>query len=226
MTTTPPPYQPSPEGQQPNYAQPGGQYPPQTWAPKVPRPPLTDQQKSGSLWAGILGFNMLAIGWTLFIVPVMLGLFAAFFGFIVDQIGRSSSARSTSYYQLRDFLDNVHASAWVIPLLILSLVGLGVWALGIIVSGRILKSHTVNHPWGVTWAAAGIAIVAYWFLGWVAGIIVQIISATANAANAPVWTTIAITGGIGLILALALNSVIGWLSWWWMAHAMRAHATV
>lgn len=228
MTTTPPPYEPVPEAQpaQPNpYAQ-TGQYPPQAWQPRAVRPPLTAEQKRGARWAGIVGFNLLGLGWLLFIIPVVLGLFAAFFTFVLDQIGRSSSSRSTSYYQLRDFVDNANVTAWVIPLLILSLFGLAVWALGIFVSGRILKSHDVNHPWGVTWAATGIAIAAYPFVSWVGAIIVQIISAATDAAHAPVWTMVAVTGGIGLVLGIVLNCVIGWLAWWWMAHAMRAHSAV
>jgi hypothetical protein len=37
---------------------------------------------------------------------------------------------------------------------------------------------------------------------------------------------VAVTGGIGLVLGIVLNCVIGWLAWWWMAHAMRARPTV
>ena len=227
MTTTPPPYEPAP-GQpvQPTpYAQ-AGQYPPQAWQPRAVRPPLTAEQKSGARWAGIVGFNLLALGWLLFIIPVVLGTFAAFFTFVLDQIGRSSNSRSTSYYQLRDFVDNANVTAWVIPLLILSLFGMAVWALGIIVSGRMLKSHSVNHPWGVTWAAAGIAIAAYPFVGWIAGILVQVVSGLADVAHAPVWTMIGVTGSLSLLMAIVLNCVIGWLAWWWMAHAMRARPTV
>ena len=48
----------------------------------------------------------------------------------------------------------------------------------------------------------------------------------AGAGNAPLWASIAVTGGVGIIVAIVVNSVIGWLAWWWMAHAMRGAAPV
>jgi hypothetical protein len=216
--TPPPPYQPEQSGQP---VQPVP-YAPQGWQPRIGRPPLTPRAKSGARWAGILGFNLLSLGWGMFIVPVLLSLFAAFFVFLIGQMGRSSGTADEGYYQLKNFIDSINVSVWVLPLTLIAILGVVVWALGIFVSGRILRSHAVNHPWGVTWAAAGVAIVASWFLGWIGGIFVQVVTAVTSAANAPAWVGIVIGGGVGLVVAIVVNSVIGWLAWWWMTHAMRS----
>lgn len=218
MTMTPPPPYQSGQNGQPGQPAP---YAPQNWQSATGRPPLTAQAKSGARWAGILGFNLLSLGWSLFIVPVALSLFAAFFVFIIGQMGRSSASADEGYSQLKSFIESVNVSAWVLPLIFVSVVGAVLWALAIFVSGRILKSHAVNRPWGVTWAAAGVAIVASWFLGWIGSLFVQIVTAVTGAANAPLWVSIVVGGAVGFVVAIAVNSVIGWLAWWWMAHAMR-----
>jgi hypothetical protein len=186
------------------------------------RPPLTPKAKSGARWAGILGFNLLALGWGMFVVPVLLSLFAAFFVFLIGQMGRSSETLNEGYYQVKNFIETINVSAWVLPLTLVAILGVVVWALGIFVSGRILKSHAVNHPWGVTWAAAGVAIVASWMLGWIGGLFAQVVTSVTGAADAPLWVSIIAGGAVGLIVGIVINSVIGWLAWWWMAHAMRS----
>jgi len=196
-------------------------YAPQNWPSATKRPPLTAQAKSGARWAGILGFNLLSLGWFLFIVPVALSLFAAFFVFIIGQIGRSSASDNEGYHQLNSFIESINVNVWVLPLILVSVVGIVLWALAILVSGRILKSHAVDRPWGVTWAATGVAIVASWFLGWIGGLFVQIVTAVTGAADAPAWVGIVVGGAVGFVVAIVVNSVIGWLAWWWMAHAMR-----
>lgn len=216
--TPPPPYQPAPGGQP---AQPAP-YAPQNWQPAVKRPPLTPMAKSGVRWAGIVGFNLLSLGWFLFVIPVVLSLFAAFLVFLIDQLGRSSTMSDQGYYQLKDFIETINASAWILPLILVAALGAVVWALAIFASGRILKAHAVDHPWGVTWAATGIAIVANWLFGWVGGLLVQVAAVVTGAADAPVWVGIVIGGALGLVVAIVVNSVIGWLAWWWMAHAMRS----
>ncbi len=219
--TPPPPYQPGSNGLPTPAGQPAP-YAPQNWQPRIGRPPLTPRGKSGARWAGILGFNLLSLGWFMIVVPVLLSLFAAFFVFLIGQMGRSSATANEGYYQLKNFIESISVSTWILPLTLVAVVGVIIWALAIFVSGRILKSHAVNHPWGVTWAAAGVAIVASWFLGWIGGVFVQVATAVAGAANTPVWVGIVIGGGIGLVVAIVINSVIGWLAWWWMAHAMRS----
>ena len=222
MTITPPPYQPGQNGQPAQSAP----YAPQNWQPRVARPPLTPRAKSGARWAGILGFNLLSLGWGMFVVPVLLSLFAAFFVFLIGQMGRSSATLNEGYYQLRNFIETINVSAWILPLTLVAILGIIVWALAIFTSGRILKSHAVNHPWGVTWAAAGIAIVASWFFGWIGSVFVQLVTSVTGAANAPVWVSIVVGGVVWFVVAIVVNSVIGWLAWWWMAHAMRSAQSV
>lgn len=219
MTITPPPYQPASNGQPAPYT-------PQNRPPRAGRPPLTPRAKSGARWAGILGFNLLSLGWGMFVVPVLLSLFAAFFVFLIGQMGRSSATLNEGYYQLRNFIETINVSAWILPLTLVAILGVVVWALAIFISGRILKSHAVSHPWGVTWAAAGIAIVASWFLGWIGSAFVQIVAAATRAADAPVWVGFVIGGVVWFVVAIVVNSVIGWLAWWWMAHAMRSAQSV
>ena len=219
MTITPPPYQPAPNGQ-------AAPYTPQNGPPRAGRPPLDPRAKSGARWAGILGFNLLSLGWAMVIVPVLLSLFAAFFVFLIGQMGRTSATLNEGYYQLRNFIETINVSAWILPLTLVAILGIIVWALAIFTSGRILKSHAVNHPWGVTWAAAGIAIVASWFFGWIGSVFVQLVTSVTGAANAPVWVSIVVGGVVWFVVAIVVNSVIGWLAWWWMAHVMRSAQSV
>ena len=92
--TPPPPNQPEQNGQP---AQPAA-YAQQSWQPAAGRPPLTPRAKSGARWAGILGFNLLSLGWGMFVVPVLLSLFAAFFVFLIGQMGEPPrpSTRATT----------------------------------------------------------------------------------------------------------------------------------
>jgi hypothetical protein len=215
MTGTPPPaYQPT------HYAQPN-QYPGSQWQPRVVRPPLSARQKRSSRWAGIVGFNLLSLGWALIIAPVVLALFAAVFTFILGQWGSTEASSTNGFAQVRSFVDAQNVAAWVLPLLAVALLGVGIWALGIFVSGRILKSRAVKHPWGVTWAAAGIAIVASSILSWIGGTIVKIASVMLFTGEAQ-FSTFVVSGIIALVVTITVNTVIGWLAWWWMAHVLRS----
>ncbi|MEO7124404.1 MAG: hypothetical protein ABI400_15085 [Lacisediminihabitans sp.] len=190
--------------------------------PRFGRPPLTPRAKSGARWAGILGFNLMALGWFVVITPVLLSVFAAFLTFVFDQMGRSSAVGNENYLQLRRIVETVNVNAWVLPLMLVTFVGIVIWAVGIFVSGRILKSHAVNHPWGVTWAATGIAIVASWILDWVCAAAVQLVIVVTSAVDSSHWVGIAVGGALVCVVAIVIHSIIGWLAWWWMAHAMRS----
>ncbi|MEO6943995.1 MAG: hypothetical protein ABI053_04700 [Lacisediminihabitans sp.] len=186
------------------------------------RPPLTPRAKSGARWAGIIGFNLISLGWGMFVVPVVLSIFAAFFVFLIGRLEPSSAATNRGLYQLKNFIESINVSAWILPLTLVAVLGIVVWWLGIFVSGRILRSHAVNRPRGVTWAAAGVAIVGSWFLSWIGSVFVQIVTAVTNTTDTPMWVGIVIGGAVGFVAAIVVNSVIGWLAWWWMAHAMRS----
>lgn len=190
------------------------------------RPPLTRRQKRGAVWGGTVGFNLLTLGWSVIVVPIALALFSAVVTVSLGQIGRTSNGEDPSYNQLREFLSALNAGAWVIPIIIACLIGLAIMAVALLVSRGILRAHQVNRPWGVTWAGAGIAIVGLWILGWVPVIIAQTLSTLLNASGVDVWANFAISGGLYLILGIAVNALLGWLAWWWMSHAFRSATTV
>jgi hypothetical protein len=213
-----------PYGQQPASGQPYGQQPVpgQPYAPQYapatpPRPQLGTRQKIGAAWAGIVGFNLRTIGFGLFIVPIILGLFAGLFAWIARV--------STDYGQyagLEEFVENVNLSAWVIPLIVISIVGVGIMWLGLYLSKVILARHDVNRPWPVTWAGAGVAVAAFWVLQSFTSFGLQIGASALSAGGLDGGAIAAVLGVVGFLLGFIINSVIGWLSWWWMAHVMRS----
>lgn len=212
-----PPAQPQPyqqQGQQPGQVQ-------YQYVQRSQRPPLSKRAKTGAAWAGIIGFNMLTIGFFLFAVPLALLAVGSLFGFLVSEAIRQDA--SFSMEGLR-FLETIDPAVWFVPLLIASAVGLVIWVLGLIVSRGILRSSGAVRPWAITWAATGIAVVAYWIIWTIIGAISSIISSfigilTQSLGN---QATAGLIGSIiSLLLAVIINSIIGWLCWLWMAHAMR-----
>ena len=222
--TTPIPQPDQQNGQAPIAPSPYAQAPHGYALPK--RPPLTARAKRGAVWAGMVGFNLLTWGFTIFVIPIVLAVFGAFFSLLVAQIGRSSAGQDADFYRLQGFLGTVNIGAWIIPAIIVSIVGLGITAVALVVSKSILKSLDVNRPWGVTWAGSGVAIVAFWFLSWIPGILLQILTTALSFSNVGVWATVGISGGLYIVVGIVGNALIGWLAWWWMAHAMRPEAAV
>lgn len=212
--------QPTPPAQPPQpYEQPGQvQY---QYVQRSQRPPLSKRAKTGAAWAGIIGFNMLTIGFFLFAVPLALLAVGSLFGFLVSEAIRQDA--DFSMEGLR-FLETIDPALWLVPLLIASAVGLVIWVLGLIVSRGILRSSGAVRPWAITWAATGIAVIAYWIIWTIIGAISSIISSfigilTQSLGN---QATAGLIGSIiSLLLAVIINSIIGWLCWLWMAHAMR-----
>ena len=90
----------------------------------------------------------------------------------------------------------------------------------ILLSGLVLRRHEVRHPWGVTFAGAGIAIVAASLVEGFLGAIVSGVGSAFFDGNS-LGPGIIVSG----VVALAINAAIGWRSRWWMAHAMRPAAT-
>jgi ABC-type xylose transport system permease subunit len=47
------------------------------------------------------------------------------------------------------------------------------------------------------------------------------VTSISGAQGAPFGPLFWLTVVPGMLVTLAISAVIGWLSWWWMAHAMR-----
>src|SRR5690606_26967242 len=72
--TPTPPAAPEPhQTQEPSAAQPTQPvYQQPQYAPREVRPPLTKRAKTGATWAGIIGFNLLTVGFFVFLAPLAL----------------------------------------------------------------------------------------------------------------------------------------------------------
>ena len=187
------------------------------------RPPLTPREKSGARLAGILGFVLLSLGFGLVVIPVGILLFGAFFALVAEFVRRVSQ-NDTGFEQFMGGIESLNLTAWILPLVIVALVGLGVMTAALFVSARILRRHDVNRPWAVTWAGAGIAIVGSWFVSSLSAVPYGIISGMSDNDGAGIGLGIAV-GVLSGLVGLATTAVIGWMSWWWMAHAFRRSAT-
>lgn len=205
-------------------------YPGQPYAAQPPmyraaRPPLSARERRGAFWAGAVGFNVLTLGFLLVAVPLVVGAFGAFFAFLFEQIARSGDELSTGFLAVRGFFASFDFGIVAIIGLVIVVVGLAIMAAALLVSRSILRSHGTARPGAVTWAGAGIAIVAYWVVGWIPTLVIQLLSSALTAAGLDGWTNLGATGLLGFLLAIAVNAVIGWLAWWWMAHAFRSTPT-
>lgn len=186
------------------------------------RPPLTARAKRGTFWAGAVGFNLLTLGFTFVIVPIAVALLGVFFAAIIDQISRTNDQLSTGFLAIRGFFLSLDFGLFAIIGVAVVVVGLAIMAGALLASRAILRAHRVHRPSAVTWAGAGIAIVASWFLGWIPGLIVQLLSAALSRSGLDGFATAITAGSVGLILGIAMTAVMGWLAWWWMAHAFRS----
>lgn len=201
----------------------------QTGPPAAPyaapaRPPLSARQKKGAFWAGAVGFNLLTFGFGLVLIPIVTTLFGVFFAFLFDQIARNSDNLGTGFLAVRGFFASLNYGILAVIGVAIVLIGLAVMAGALFASKAILRSHGVNRVWAVTWAGAGIAIVASWIVGWIPGVIVQLSSAVVSQTGLDAFGAMAALGGLGLLLGIVTTAIIGWLAWWWMAHAFRAPA--
>jgi hypothetical protein len=194
-------------------------------APK--KPPLSPELKRTASVAGAVSFTIMSIGWGLFSTAVGVALFAGFFTWVVGIIDASGEGRDADYFRLMDVIDAINPQAWIIPLVIAGIVGAGLWALSLFISHRMLARAKHPSPWGVTWAGAGVAVAASLFVSWVAWLPLQFVGLIAPDAydsfESGLVATIAL-GSVSLLLSLVVTVVLGWLSWWWMAHALRPAA--
>lgn len=198
--------------QYPNYA-----------TPKKPR--LTKGLKRTASVAGAVSFTVMSIGWWLISTAVGIGLFAGFFAWVLSLIGASGEGRDADYFRMMEFIETINPGAWVIPLVVAGLVGIGLWVWSLFISRGMLARAGHPSPWGVTWAGAGIAIAASWFVSWIAWLPMQMIGFIAPDAFTSFESGLTITivlAVVSFLLSVAITVVLGWLAWWWMAHAMRS----
>ncbi|MCP2031342.1 putative membrane protein [Okibacterium sp. HSC-33S16] len=223
-----------------------GGYPPQPGylqqAPRPaapPRPPLAPRQKRGAMLAGAVSFTLMSLGFTLFIIPLVIGLFGAFFGTLFTYIANNNPEDFTvNGGPAPEDVSQIVSDLWAtfLPWLIGSLIlGIIIWILGYFCSLWMLRSHRVNRPVAVTWSGLGIAIVGSFLLSALSSPISGLFGlGTPNFDSDDFSGSDSIPGfenfdfgpiiGLGVLfflLSLLVNAGIGLLSWWWMAHAFR-----
>ncbi|CAN5126857.1 hypothetical protein BH11ACT5_BH11ACT5_02910 [soil metagenome] len=179
----------------------------------TPRPPLTSREKFGARLAGAVSFLLLTLGWALFSLPIALVVFGAFFALLFAGIQRAAGDDGPL-----GVLQGFDASVWILPLLLSVLVGAVLVVASLFVSRGILRANGITKPWVVTFAGAGISVVASWIVSAILAIPLQLIGAF-SAGDSSTPTIIA--GIIALVLGVVITAAIGWLSWWWMAHVTR-----
>ncbi len=188
--------------------------------PVVRKPPLLPRQKSGARLAGIIGFLVLSLGFGMLGVPLAILAVAAVLNVIFQAIGRSSGSPEW-YRQVLLFADRLHPELWIVPLVIVAAVGLVLMVVALFVSARILRSHGIVKAWPVTWAAAGVAIVASWIMSGVLSVPLQIMGVGVDDNSGQGLPLRIGIGVLGFLVNIVVTAAIGWLSWWWMAHVLR-----
>ena len=188
--------------------------------PVARKPPLTQRQKSGARLAGIIGFLMLSLGYGMLAILIVILIIVATITLIFQIVGRTSGDADW-FRQLVVYAGGLQPEQWIIPLIVLVAVGALILVASLIVSARILRAHDVHRPWPVTWAGAGVAIVGSW-VGWgVMSVPLQLVGAGGNLDSMGGLPIRVIVSIISFVVGIAATAVIGWLSWWWMAHVMR-----
>ena len=179
-----------------------------------PRLPLTSREKIGAGIAGAVGFLLLTLGWALFSLPIAIVVVGAVCALIFAGIQRAAGDQGPI-----GVLQGFDPAAWILPLLLSGLVGLVLIVASVFVSRVILRANGVSKPWVVTFAGAGIAIVASWIVSAILAIPVQLVGAFSSdgVTSAPPLAL----GIVALVFGVVVTAVIGWLAWWWMAHLTR-----
>lgn len=183
------------------------------------KPPLTSREKGGSLLAGGVGFTLLSLGFALFMIPTALLVFGAFFALVLSAVRRSNDDQRLGGFM--DFIDRVNPGAWILPLVIIAIVGLGIMAVALVVSARILRSRGVRSPWAVTWAGAGVAVLASWIVSGVLSVPLQLLGVFRGDDSSFDGPVALVAGGLSGLVGIVVTIAVGALSWWWMAHLMR-----
>ncbi len=189
------------------------------YAPRPPKPPLTSAAKGKAATAGIVSFLLVSLGWFLILTPIVLGFIGGIFVFIAEIIQRAPGADPEDEEFVR-FLDDIDLAAWWPLLLVLALVGVGVWVLGLFTSVWILRSSELREQaWGITWAGLGVAVLASTFVGGLLSGLLQLVASIGSFGDP--LTSGLVWGIVGTLGSVVVTGAIGWLSWWWMAHLLR-----
>ena len=188
----------------------------------APRSPLAPRQKSGARLAGIVSFLMLSLGFGMLWIPLSLLAIAGVFAVAIGLIDRANRGSDMGFDQFTEFVSILNPTAWIIPLVLVAVIGAALMVAGLVISARILRSHGVAKAWPVTWAAAGIAVIASWIVSGVLSVPLQIVGMGFGGDRMQSVPLGIVVGVIGFLVGIAATAAIGWLSWWWMAHVMRA----
>jgi hypothetical protein len=183
------------------------------------KPALSAREKWGALIAGGVGFLLLTLGFGLFMIPSALLLFGAFFALILGLVRRANDDPDLGGFS--DFIERIDPGAWILPLVIIAVVGIATMAVALFVSAGILRSRGVRSPWGVTWAGAGISIVGSWVVSTVLSIPFQFVGAFRGDDSTFGGPFAFIALGFGALVSIAVTAAVGAAGWWWMAHLMR-----
>jgi hypothetical protein len=186
------------------------------------KPPLTPRQRRGAAIAGIVGFLLATLGWLPFVV-VAIGYV---FSFGVYFLGAALGGNDTRFDaesetgKLAANLIGIPATSLGVVVIIALLVGAVLIAFGIVLSTVILRVHGVARGAGVTWLGLLLAIVGSWIFDGILGFIAYLVSAAGDVGKGPVAPDGAVTA-LYFVIAVAIQIALGWLCWWWMAHALR-----
>ncbi|GAB3399797.1 hypothetical protein GCM10027515_06720 [Schumannella luteola] len=244
-----PPMRPYPQFGQPQFGQPYPQQPfPQQYgaapamypapmmypAPVVfrppPKPPLTRERKRAARHAGMLGFGAITLGWNLLSVGAVALMLLGLIYWAATSSGDVSTFTTLAHYFDRQ------TGGMLMPLSIaFVVVGLILWVGGVVVSRLLLKRAGFPRPGGITWAGIGLGVGAsviviqptiWGIVQAVAAIPYSAIdSGAASSSLDPGFVGRGLlTLGIYVLIVVAISVVVGWLCWWWMAHAMRPEA--
>ena len=186
-----------------------------------PRPALLPRQRAGARLAGIISFLALSVGFWMLSVPLAILAAVAIIGVIFRAVGRTSG-NPDWYRQALMFIDRLQPEVWIVPLVIVAVVGLVLMVVALFTSVRILRSHDVAKPWPVTWAATGIAIVASWIVSAALSVPLQVVGGGVDDNSAQSLPISIGIGLLGFLVSIVATAAVGWLSWWLAAHLLRA----
>lgn len=226
------PAQAYPPQSYPGQTYPGQPYGTQAYTPypqAQPKPKLTPEARRSALFAGGVSFALMSIGWGIASVAFTVLFAGAILVAIFGAIAQGSYANDAGFNQAVRVFEGFDTGPIFVVLLIVGLLGLGLWVASLFISKSMLARGGHRSPWGITWAATGIAIVASWVISTVLSFLGQALfflpfaNMDGRDVDAAVGGVLAL--GIGsVVLSAVVGIAIGALSWWWMAHVMRAPA--
>ena len=186
------------------------------------KPPLTPRQRRGAAIAGIVGFLLATLGWLPFVVVAIGYVFSFGVYFLGAALGGDDTRfdAESETGTLAATLFGIPATSLGIVVIVALVVGVVLIALGVFLSTVILRVHGVARGAGVTWLGLLLAIVGSWILDGILGFIVYLVAAAGDVGKGPVVPDGAVTA-LYFVIAVVIQIALGWLCWWWMAHALR-----